>query len=309
MPAYKISEITGVIPALVTPFTLDGEIEFDQLRNITQFLIERGVNGLYLTGSTGEGFLMSPEERKKVVETVLETVDGKIPTIVHVGAISTYHSADLARHAAATGADAVSSVPPIYWSFPADQIVEYYADVTAASNLPMIVYTVPLAGNMAFDMVARLSKIDGVAGIKYTGATHFDIMRIKQEIGSDFMVYSGADEMAMSGMAFGADSIIGSFYNLMPETFIALYDAMNENRIEDAKALQTTANDIIMHTLKSNPNSAMKRMMAWQGADAGYCRKPFGNFDTPEKEEALKQSFRRLKAERNISGVNFLDAI
>jgi len=309
MPAYKISDITGVIPALVTPFTLDGALDLDRLRAITHFLIERGVSALYVTGSTGEGFLMSPQERKQVVETVIGVVAGRIPIIVHVGAISTWHSADLARHAEATGADAVSAVPPIYWNFPADQVFEYYADITAATDLPMIVYTVPLAGGMAFDMVARLATIRGVAGIKYTGATHFDIMRIKQEIGSEFIVYSGADEMAMSGLAFGADSLIGSFYNIMPETFFALYDAMKQGRLAEAEALQSTANAIIMQTLKHNPNSAMKRMMAWQGADAGYCRKPFGNFDTPEKEEALKNDFRRLRDERGIAGVKFLEMI
>lgn len=309
MPAFKISEITGVIPALLTPFELDGALDLGRLRSIVQFLLERDVSGFYVTGSTGEGFLMSPEERKQVVETVMDEVGGKKPVIVHVGAISTWLSVDLAQHAEAHGADAISSVPPIYWKFPTDQILEYYADITASTGLPMIVYTVPLAGGMEFDMVERLSKIDGVAGIKYTGSTHFDIMRIKQEIGSDFVVYSGADEMAMSGLAFGADSLIGSFYNTMPEVFFGIYDAMNAGNLAEAQALQTTANAIIMQTLKANPNSAMKRMMAWQGADAGYCRKPFANFDTPEKEEALKDDFRKLRDDLGITGVKFLDAI
>ena len=309
MAAFKPSDITGVIPAEVTPFTLEGDLDLARLEQITAFLISRNINGLYVTGSTGEGFMMSPEERKQVVETVVRVVAGRIPVIVHVGAISTYLSVELAQHAEAEGADAISSVPPIYWNFGPDQVFGYYADITASTSLPMIVYNVPLAGPMGFDMIARLSTIKGVAGVKYTASTHHDIMRIKNEIGSDFLVYSGADEMAMSGLAFGADGIIGSFYNLMPEVFLALFAAMGEGRLKDAEALQSTSNAIIFETLKKDPHSAMKRMMAWQGADAGYCRKPFGNYDSPEKEEALKESFRRLKAERNLSGVAFLDLI
>src|SRR5690606_16602534 len=112
-----------------------------------------------------------------------------------------------------------------YWGFSQDQIVSYYTDITSATGLPMCVYNVPLAGLFGFDMIKRLSDIKGVEGIKYTATTHFDIMRIKTEIGSDFVLYSGADEMAMSGVAFGADGIIGSFYNTIPEVFIELFAA------------------------------------------------------------------------------------
>ena len=309
MPAFQPSDITGVIPAELTPFTLDGALDLDRLRTITAFLVAKNINGLYVTGSTGEGFMMSPDERKLVVETVMDEVAGRVPVIVHVGAISTHLSTDLARHAEAQGAAAISSVPPIYWAFTPDQVFNYYADITAATKLPMIVYNVPLAGPMGFDLIARLATIEGVVGVKYTAPTHSDIMRIKNEIGRDFLVYSGADEMAMSGLAFGADGIIGSFYNVMPEVFLALFAAMKDGRLADAEALQSTANAIIFETIKQNPHSAMKRMMAWQGADAGYARKPFDNFDSAEKEAELKDRYRRLKSARNLSGVNFLDMI
>jgi len=307
MTAFKISEIDGVIAAQVTPFDEDGKVDLGRTRTITRFLMERGLQGLYLTGSTGEGFMMSPDERKAVVETVVEEVNGALPIIVHVGAISTFHSVDLAKHAASVGADAISSVPPIYWSFSPDQVYGYYADITVSTDLPMIAYNVPLAA-MGFDLIARLATIEGVEGVKYTATTHADILRIKEEIGADFRVYSGADEMAMSGLAFGADGIIGSFYNVMPEVFLKLYAAMKSGDLAEAKALQETANAVIFHALKNNPMSAMKRMMAWQGADAGLCRKPFDNFDAAG-EAALKESFRKLRDVRGLSGVNFLDTL
>ncbi|WP_417310990.1 dihydrodipicolinate synthase family protein [Devosia sp.] len=309
MSARKLSEIGGVLPALVTPFDQDEAFDEGRMRSIVDFLVGRGVNGLYIAGSTGEAFMMSPEERKRVLEVVVDEVKGRIPVIAHVGAISTYHSADLARHAEKVGADALSAVPPFYWGFTHDQIVGYYRDITAATGLPMCAYNVPLAGLFGFDLIKRLAEIPGVEGIKYTAPTHSEIMRIKAEIGSDFVIYSGADEMAMSGMAFGADAIIGSFYNTIPEVYLALLEAMAAGDLKHAEELQATANAIIYFTLARSPNAAIKRTMAWQGADAGYCRKPFTNYYDAAAEDQLKAEYAALKSERKLTGVNFLDAL
>lgn len=304
-----LSKIKGVLPALVTPFDENEHFDEGRMRAIVDFLINRGVDGLYVTGSTGEAFMMSPEERKRALEVVTDEVKGRVPVIAHIGAISTNLSIDLAKHAERVGADALSSVPPFYWGFSQDQIVSYYTDITASTGLPMCAYNVPLAGLFGFDLIKKLADIPGVEGIKYTATTHHEIMRIKAEIGSDFIIYSGADEMAMSGLAFGADGIIGSFYNSIPEVYLALYSAVKAGDMEKAKALQEVGNAVIFFTLARNPIAAIKRAMAWQGADAGYCRKPFGNFYTEAEEEKLKAEFRAFKAERDLSGVNFLDAI
>lgn len=304
-----LSKIKGVLPALVTPFDENENFDEGRMRAIVDFLIGRGVDGLYVTGSTGEAFMMSPEERKRALEVVTDEVKGRVPVIAHIGAISTNLSIDLAKHAEKVGADALSSVPPFYWGFSQDQIVSYYTDITASTGLPMCAYNVPLAGLFGFDLIKKLADIPGVEGIKYTATTHHEIMRIKAEIGSDFIIYSGADEMAMSGLAFGADGIIGSFYNSIPEVYLALNAAVAAGDMEKAKALQEVGNAVIFFTLARNPIAAIKRAMAWQGADAGYCRKPFGNFYTEAEEEKLKADFRAFKAERGLTGVNFLDAI
>jgi N-acetylneuraminate lyase len=309
MCAFKLSEITGVIPALVTPFDENENLDEGRIRSIVEFLIGRGVNGLYTTGSTGEAFMMNPEERKRALEVVIDQVKGRIPVIAHVGAISTRLSIDLAQHAAKTGADALSSVPPFYWGFSQDQVLGYYADITNSTDLPMIAYNVPLAGLFGFDMIKRLAEINGVDGIKYTAPSHSEIMRIKAEIGKDFIIYSGADEMAMSGLAFGADGIIGSFYNVIPETFLGIDAAIKAGDMARAKDLQETANAVIYFSLSRHPIAAIKRAMAWQGADAGYCRKPFGNFYGAESEAKLKEEFRGLKRDRGLTGVAFLDLL
>ena len=309
MPKFDLSDAKGVIPALITPFDENEHFDETRMRSCVDFLIERGVGGLYTTGSTGETFLMSPDERAFVVEVVVDQVAGRIPVIAHVGAIGTHLSVDLAQKAQAAGVDAISSVPPFYWPFTADQVVNYYTDLTKSTDLPMVVYNIPLAGMLGFDQIARLAAIPGVGGIKYTAPTVFDFLRIEEEIGADFRIFSGSDELAMAGLGFGADAIIGSFYNLIPEVFIALSEAVAKNDMALAKELQATANAIIFFSLNYSATAVIKRGMAWQGADAGYCRRPFDNFFTKGEEESLKTAWRKLKQDRNINGVAFLDVL
>ena len=303
---FHLQDIKGVIPALVTCFDEKGNYDERRQRKVTSYLIDRGVNGLYLTGTTGEAFLMTHEERKKVVEDVIDENKGRLPIIVHVGAISTRHSIDLAKHAEKAGADAVSSVPPIFWKFTEAQIFNYYRDISCSVNIPMVVYNIALAGAVSFNFIKSLATIENVKGIKYTLSTKFEILRIKEEIGKDFMVYSGADEMALAGLIFGADGNIGSFYNMIPEPFLDIYKAVQEGDLKTAQEKQRIANAIVMFTLDRGYQLGMKAGMQWMGVDAGWCREPLGRFDK-ETEEKYHAEFRQLKKELGVSGIPFLD--
>jgi N-acetylneuraminate lyase len=287
--SFSLNEMKGVIPALVTCF--DERENFDpvRMRKTVRFLLEKGVHGLYLTGSTGECFLMTPGERKEVVETVIDEVKGCVPVIVHIGAVSTRISSDLACHARKAGADAVSSVPPFYWNFSKEDIIHYYEAVTDAAELPMFVYNVPLAGNLGTPLLQRLVKIPGVSGIKFTLPAHHEILRIRQDLGPDFVIFSGVDEMAMSGLDYGADGLIGSFYNLIPEVFLKLYQASHQGDKKTALAMQKLANQVIYLALEYDYIGMLKQMMAWKGIDAGYARSPFYKYSISEMEIILQR--------------------
>lgn len=301
MSNFKHTEIKGVIPALITPFDENENLDESRIRKLVDFLINQKVNGLYLTGSTGEGFLMSLDERKRVVEIVLDEVKQRIPVIVHIGAISTRLSIELAKHAENAGADAISSVPPFYWKFDENHIYNYYKDISDACTLPMIVYNVPLTGLMGFDFIKRLSALENVKGIKYTASTHQDIYKCK-ELKKDFMVYSGADEMAVSGLLNEADGLIGSFYSMMPDLFIRLYDYVKEGKMDEAQRLQKIAVAIIDASLKCDYYAVIKASTKWMGVDSGFVRRPFV---TPSDAEinAIKDEFRRIKAKYNADDI------
>lgn len=310
MSRYAMSQITGVIAAMITPFDADENLDVRRTEALVDFLLERDIDGLYLTGSTGEGFLMHADERKLLVDTVVQRVAGRKPVIAHIGDIGTRKSIELARHAHLSGVDAISSVPPFYWRFSDADILEYYSDISEATPLPMIVYNVPLAGLMGTELLIKLAQLPNVQGLKFTGKDHDQMGHIKAKLGADFIVYSGCDEMALSGLSVGADGLIGSFYNAMPEVFKRIYACARAGELAQAARLQRIATEIIIEAVKYDYMPLLHDMLRWQGLDAGYSRRPFHNYADAElsgfkaKLRAIKERYGAAKGE-----VYLLDAI
>ena len=252
MTNYTAEKMDGVIPALITSFNKDEGINKEGMRKTINYLISQNVHGLYITGSTGETFLMSPDEKKEVIEIIVDEVNGRVPVIAHIGSIGTKVTIELGKHAEKIGVDALSALPPFYYGFSNNEIHNYYSDISHSSNLPIIVYNISHANLMDLDMLKRLASIPNIKGVKYTAATHFNFSKIKKEIGDSFKIYSGMDEMALSGILSGADGMIGSFYNLMPEMFVGLYTNLQIGNIDEAKKIQEKINIIILYALEKS---------------------------------------------------------
>ena len=300
-----MKKITGVIPAMVTPFDREGNIDAQAIRRIAAFLKEQQVDGLYLTGSTGEGFLMSPDERKQVIEITAEALNGAMPFIVHAGAIGTKVTIDLAQHAESCGAAAVSSVPPFYWKFGPENIEKYYREIAESVSVPVIMYNIALAGVMDLKTIIRVAQIPNVQGIKYTAPTQFEMLELREQLGEDFVIYSGSDEMAMSGLSYGADGIIGTFYNILPDLYKALFEAAKRKDPDAMLDKQKIANQVILTCLKHEMIPTVKAMMRWIGIDGGYARSPFRQF-SKEEELAVMEEFRPIRDLPGAEKVLFL---
>ena len=302
-----IKKFSGIIPALITPFKQNGDLDEERLRGVVQDLLHENIGGLYLTGSTGECFLMTDEERNRTIEIVAEEVRGRVPLIAHVGDVGTRKSIELAKQAERLGVDAISSVPPFYWHFTEDELYGYYRDLAGSTSLPFIIYNIQLAGLLQFQLLQKLAKLPNVCGVKYTATTHYEINLLKNKLGQDFQVFSGCDEMGLSGLMFGADGLIGSFYNLMPELYVAICNAVAAKQIDLAAKLQRDADLVIALALQYCYVSVIKIAMGWKGVDGGYCRAPFINSHAHEDE--LKEKFRILRDENQITGVKFLEQL
>ena len=276
--SQDIRDFKGVIPAVISVFDQDENLDEAGTREFIRYLLSFDIGGLYLTGSTGETFLMNSQERMRQVEIVMEEAGGKVPVVVHVGAMSTRASIELAKHAEGLHAAGISSVPPFYFKFNEDQIFHYYEDLAGSTSLPMIVYNIPLAGLMTVDQIIRLSQIENVKGVKYTATALYEVPQIRG---------SSKHELGSSHIALGVDGVIGSFYNVIPDLYLKIWDAVKASDVPKAAQLQGKAVHVIMAGLHSG--SMMACIKAWLrggGIPAGYARRPFSNF-TPEQERDL----------------------
>ena len=309
MKQFDPNNINGVIPAMITSFNKDESINKEGIRKTINYLISEKVNGLYITGSTGETFLMSQDEKKQVIEIIVEEVNGRVPVIAHIGSIGTKITTELGQYAEKVGVDALSALPPFYYGFSNDEIFNYYTDISNTTNLPITIYNISHAHLMDLDMLKRLAAIKNVKGVKYTAPTHFNFNKIKKEVGENFKIYSGMDEMSLSGLISGADGIIGSFYNLMPEMFVDIYAKVKEGNINAAKKIQEKINIIILYALGKSGYPFIKMGLNWLGIDSGYVRKPFTTFIDREIENTIKNDLKKLTDQNDLSGIKFLDTI
>ena len=296
----KLKAFKGVIPAVLSVFDAQENLDEQGTREFIRFLMSFNIGGLYLTGSTGEAFLMNSDERKRQVDIVLDEVGGRLPVVVHAGAISTRASIDLAKHAQRAGADGISSVPPFYFKFTEDQIYGYYRDIAESADLPMVVYNIPLAGMMTERMIERLASIPNVKGVKYTGTAIYEIMQIRESCGSAFQIYGGCDELGSSNIAIGVDGIIGSFYNCIPDLFIRIWNAVKQSDVSLAAELQRKALRVISTGV--NNGSMMACLKLWlrsAGIPAGYARRPFNNFSEAE-QKSLVQTLLDIDAQERL---------
>jgi N-acetylneuraminate lyase len=288
-----VKKLTGIFPALLTPFDKKGRIHEESLRKLVHVLLHKGVDGFYVCGSTGEVFLLSLEERKRTLSIVMDEVKGRAAVICHVGAIATHFSIELARHAAELGADAISSIPPFYYKFSQSEIIGYYNEL-ADVGLPMIPYNFPALSGVTLtkELVRELRKHENIIGIKFTSSDMYQLERMKNA-DPDLLVYNGFDEMFLSGLAMGADGAIGSTFNFMPEKFLQIQKLFMQGNLEEARAEQASANAVIDALLKTGKLlNAQKYMIDLQGIPFGECRKPFEPLTEADKE-LLEQVWRQ----------------
>lgn len=289
--AKSILDFKGVIPALISVFSENEDLDEQGTRALIRHLMSYDIGGLYLTGSTGEAFLMNGDERKRQVEIVMDEVNGRLPVVVHVGAMSTRASIDLAKHAERCAVAGISSVPPFYYAYSEDQKFGYYRDVAHATALPMIVYNIPLAGLLTVDMIERLSRIDNVKGVKYTGTAIYEETQIKDVCKPGFQIYGGCDELGFHNIALGVYGVIGSFYNCIPDLYLRIWNAAKTGDITAAAELQQKALHVITQGIQTGSMIAcIKLWLRAGGVPAGYARRPFTNFT----EEQGKRHVRAL---------------
>jgi N-acetylneuraminate lyase len=280
--------LRGILPAAVTPFDAEGRFAPRAFERLLERLYAAGVDGLYVCGTTGEGMLQPPAQRRTVVEAAVRCTPAGRQVVVHVGAATPAEAVDLARHAAQAGAHAVSSVPPLAGNFSFPDVREYYRTLAAASDLPVIVYFFPelCPALQRTEDLQELCALPNVVGIKFTD---FDLFKMASVCRPGQSVFNGRDEVLVAGLLMGADGGIGTFYNLVPELFVKLYRLAESGMWDDARAVQREINRLISVVLRFPLFPAVKQILAWSGIDCGACLPPRRPLSEAERE-ALRQA-------------------
>ncbi|BDF67448.1 dihydrodipicolinate synthase family protein [Pseudoflavonifractor phocaeensis] len=274
-----IKKFQGVIPAFYACYDEKGEISPERVRKLARYLLEKGVQGLYVGGSSGECIYQSVAERKVVLENVMAEVGGKMTIIAHVACNNTADSQDLARHAESLGVDAIAAIPPIYFHLPPYGIAEYWNDISAAApNTGFIIYNIPQLAGVALTpaLLDEMRKNPRVIGVKNSSMPTQDIQMWKDQGGADFVVMNGPDEQFVSGLAMGATGGIGGTYAVMPELFLKAKDLLYAGQVAQAAAVQNEICRIIYKMCDGHGNlyAIMKAILKKRGVECGTVRKP-----------------------------------
>lgn len=280
-----IKNFKGVYPALLTPFDRNDRISEEQLCRLAEFNLKKGVDGFYVGGSTSEAFLMTLEERKRVLEIVRDCVGDRAVLFAHVGCMATAPALELARFAEKLGYDAVSAVAPFYYKYSFEQIRGYYTALAGAVGLPVLVYSIPAFSGVefSFENFQALLSDSRFMGVKFTSGDLFLLSRLRTEY-PDRLFYNGYDEFLLSGLAAGADGCIGSTCNFMAEKFLGILKAFGKSDIAAAQKLQREVNRIIAVLGRVGVLEGEKEILNQLGFDFGACRAPFGALDAEKKE-------------------------
>ncbi len=284
-----MKDFKGIFTALLTPFDKNDKINAKTLEKLVKYNVDMGVAGFYVGGSTGEGLMLSTEERIEILEIVKATAPDKT-LIAHVGSLSENQATALARRARDLGYDSISSVTPFYYKFTFSEIKDYYYRLADAASLPMLVYYLPaLSGvNLGVSEMSEFLGDERVLGIKFTSNDFFSLERCKTAF-PDKIIYNGYDEMFLSGKIMGADGAIGSTYNFMADKFVKIDRLFAEGKIDEAKNLQSEVNRIITILCKYGVMHSEKEILNQLGFDFGCCRRPFKEISDEGRETIKKE--------------------
>ncbi len=303
----NLEKFHGVIPAFYACYDDNGNVSPERVRAFTRYLIESGVKGAYVGGSSGECIYQTVAERKLVLENVVDEAKGRLTIIAHVACNSTKESMELARHAESLGVDAIAAIPPIYFRLPEHAIAKYWNDISsAAPNTDFIIYNIPQLAGVALtpSLLKEMLKNPRVIGVKNSSMPVQDIQTFKAIAGKESVVFNGPDEQFIGGLLMGADGGIGGTYSAMPGLFLKmleLYKTGTPENLALAREIQYAVNDIIagLCSCKGQMYAVIKETLRINhNLNIGGVAAPFANLfpEDMEKVQAVAKLIRDTEA-------------
>lgn len=276
-------KLRGVVVPLVTPLTQSDSIDTSAVDTsavecLVNFHIERGVAGFFPAGTTGEGFLLSLDERRHLAEAVVDATAGRIPVIVHAGTPTTADTVSLAQHAQGIGASAIAVIPPYVYSHKGETLLRHFVTVAqSVPDLPVYLYNFPGISNntLSTDLVlAMMQEAPNIIGMKDSSGSLETLTQLIAATDGAFNAINGGDGQVLAALAQGADGCVSGNANVVPELLVGLYKAVQAGDLSKARALQQTLNRVRALLGDGSNLSLFKQILTRRGVPVGDVRAP-----------------------------------
>lgn len=268
--------LSGMYAALMSAFDDAGEFCPERQSVLTAFVLRQGLKGLYVGGSSAESGLLETAALLEQQAVVARDAQGSGATLIaHVGVPALSDARRLARQAATLGYHGLSALPPHSYPFSDGEILGYYKALAAETDLPLIVYEVPIRTGrpLPLELLVDLLDLPNVAGIKFTSTDLFKLTMLRSKRpGSTY--FFGFDEMYLAAAALGTDGGIGTTYNILGRLYAALHEAVGARDLDRARALQAVSADFVTGLLDVGVLPGMKAALRACGVDCGPTRAP-----------------------------------
>ena len=236
--------LSGIITALVTPFTSEGELKKEAIKPLIDFQIKGGVDGVFLCGTAGLGTVMRTDQRIDMFNESVKAAKGRVKILAHVGASSTEEAVILTGEAESAGVDAVGAVPPYFMKPDEVSILNHFRAIAEATNLPVYIYNIPrqALNSVTPSMMLKLSSIPNIRGVKDSSRDFINVLDYLRLLPKDFSVICGTDSYIYPAMIMGAKGAITGYANGFPDVYADFLRIIKSGDNEAAKRKQFEIN-------------------------------------------------------------------
>ena len=284
----------GIIPAILTPFDKDEEVDYGKVREHVRRMLDAGVHGIFALGTNGEFYALSEPEKFKIVETVLDEVNGKVPVYAGSGEIATRTVIRLNKGFKAMGVDAVSVITPYFVNPTQHELYEHFKRIALESEIPVILYNLPMRThvNLEAETVARLAEVDGIIGIKDSSGK-MDLTKAYIESASDkFAVMGGNDSLILDTLIAGGTGAVAATCNVIPEILTQIYNHFVAGNLDEARVWQNKVDALRADFALGTAPGVIKVQAAAAGFRLGESRMPI-LFDNEGVVNTIYENFKR----------------
>ncbi|WP_240986338.1 dihydrodipicolinate synthase family protein [Acididesulfobacillus acetoxydans] len=288
-----MKKLKGIVAATVTPIDHFGKVNFQEIPEFISFLLDKGIHGLFPCGSTGEGILLSTDERKKVAELTVKEASGQVPVVIHTGSIDIHEAIELTVHARNIGADGAALIPPYYYSVDEAAILDYYRSIAQeVKDFPLYIYNIP--GNVKnvispMIVVKLHAEFSNILGIKDSSMDFMNFINFKAALPGDFCVLMGNDAQIYSSVLMGGSGAIAATASAFPEPVVEIYESIKAGDLNAALKAQKIVTEIRTIFRSYPPVASYKKALEFRGIKAGVPRLPLRGMTDEESERMTRE--------------------